>query len=201
MLYLLDRTTVPPGGFKYLCTETGTWITAASHHELIGSVRRHLSANVLPISATLEQDVEHSLCATLPPGICMHKDPQIQLQETRVRKLSIAEVVSATLSIGEFLLRGRERVSPEEANRRAKICTTCPFNQPAGDCTTCSHTSIREVVEKVVGGAQTDSDAALHSCYVCGCTLKAAVWMPLDILQRHAGENLKTLPEWCWKKP
>jgi hypothetical protein len=200
MLHLVDRGMVPPGGFKFLVSETATTITAASFLELVHAVKRHRSANGLHVTATIESEVEHGLCETLPTGSCMHADT-MGSYESRVRTLSLAEVVSATLSIGEFLLRGREKVSQEEADRRAKICSTCPFNLPAGACTTCSHNTLREAVVKIVGAAQTTSDSVLHTCYSCGCTLKAAVWMPLDILQRHAGENLKTLPAWCWKKP
>lgn len=195
MLKLSDRGTVPPGGFKYLNRETQTWVTAASFHELVSAVTRHRTANGLPISSEMDSIVEDQLCTGLPPGTCNHQtEPAFTYKQ-----LNLTDVLAATAMLGKFLIGGRQKVSREEANRRANICASCPANQPTSSCTTCSMNTIRQAVNAVVGGEEVNADSMLGVCAACGCSLKAKVWIPLDLLQQHmTPETLAGLPQWCW---
>ncbi len=198
MLKLLDVGTVPPGGFKYLCPETQTWIRAASFGELVAASERHRASNKLGISENFKDEVESQLCSTMPPGTCKH---EAGVAMSGPRRLTFQDVVSATKALGTWFLKGTPKVAQEEADRRAKICLSCPMNQNFDGCTTCAEKDLREAIASFMGTSKTPFDANLHTCYGCGCTLKAAVWFPLAILQSNTPADVRaTLPDHCWKK-
>lgn len=198
MLKLNDPGTAPPGGYRYFCTETQTWIRAASFPELIAASKSHRAANQLGIPETFKDDVEAQLCSFMPPGTCRH---EAGIAVSGPRRLTFQDVVSATKTLGEWLIKGASKVEQPEAERRAIICLACPMNQNFDGCTTCAEKDLREAISGFMGASRTEYDARLHTCFACGCTLKAAIWLPLEILQKHMPENVKPLlPEYCWKK-
>lgn len=197
MLKLLDPTTAPPGGFRYLCPETKTWISAASFGELISASERHRKSNGLPVSQDFKAELEDQLCSTMPPGTCRH---EIGVVTSGPRRLTFADVVSATKTLGEWFLKGLKKVGQAEAERRASICLACPMNQNFDGCTTCAEKDLREAMVGFMGDSKTPMDANLHTCFSCGCTLKAAIWFPLEILKHNMTDEVKALlPKHCWK--
>lgn len=198
MLKLLDTTSVPPGGFRYLCPETSTWVQAPSFMELISAASRHRAANKLGIPEGFREQVESQLCSTMPPGVCRHESG---VAHSGQRRLSISDVISATKTLGQWFLKGTPKVSQAEADRRATICLSCPMNQQFDGCNTCAEKDIRNAIVSFMGDSTTPYDAQLATCFTCGCTLKAAVWFPLDLLQKNMPDNVKSdLPDHCWKK-
>lgn len=195
MLKLLDPGTVPPGGFRYLCPETRTWINAASFSELVAAASKHRASNQLGVPGHFKEQVEDQLCITMPPGTCMQNGVA---RTTGTRELAFADIVSATKTLGEWVLRGMKKVDQKEAERRANICLSCPFNQPHSGCTSCTEKEMRELVMSVIGDSTTPVDGQLHTCHICGCTLRAAIWLPLEILQKHMRKDLEP-PDYCWK--
>lgn len=198
MLKLIDPGTVPPGGFRYLCPETQTWVTAASFQELLWASERHRAANKLGIPDVFREQVEAQLCSHMPPGTCKH---EAGVAVSGTRRLTFQEVVSASLMLGSWFLKGTPKVAQDEAERRAQICLSCPMNQNFDGCSTCAERDLREAIVGFMGDSKTPYDSNLHSCFACGCTLKAAIFFPLEILQKQMTEEVKTLlPVHCWKK-
>jgi hypothetical protein len=199
MLSLIDPTTVPPGGFRYTQAETGATLTAASLPELMVGVRNHRMANALPIPLEWKQHVLTQLCEKMPPGICRHVagTPDIPLPPAH-RPLSVVEALTGAKVLGEWLFRGFNKISQEEADARSKICSACPFNQPAEGCTTCASNAMREAVESVLGRSRTVAHDSIHTCQVCGCTLRVAVWCPSELLSKHQSPNHERKPDFCW---
>lgn len=199
MLSLIDPTTVPPGGFRYTQPETKTKLTAPSLPELLVKVRDHRLANGLPLRLEWKQEVEQSLCEELPSGVCRHVySPRDTPLAAADRALSVYEVIAGAKLLGSWLFKGFEKVSQEEANRRGRICRSCPFNQPGEGCTTCASNALREAVTSVLGTSRTDDHESLHTCNVCGCSLRVAVWAPRDLLEKYSPQNVQA-PDWCWK--
>lgn len=198
MRKLLDPTTEPPnGGWKYMNEEDGHWSKASSKGELLHAAKAYRAANGFGIPTNFEELLEDQLCSRMPPGTCRQNGTIVR---TGIRSLSLADILAATKTLGEWFLKGMQKVTQGEAERRAAICLGCPFNQPADGCTTCGENDIRSLVASVVGDSHTGVDANLHSCHVCGCTLKAAVWLPGELLRKHANpEAMKLAPAWCWK--
>jgi hypothetical protein len=201
MLSLIDPSTVPPGGFRYLQKETKTTLSGPSLPELLMKVRDHRLANNLPISLEWKQQVEHDMCEEMPPNVCRHvfgvRDVPLPPAH---RPLSIAEVLSGIKTLGAWMFQGFTKISQEEADARSRICAACPHNQEAEGCTVCASNAMREAVESVIGRARTVAHDSLKTCGVCGCQLKLAVWTPIELILKHAPlETSKLAPEWCWK--
>lgn len=194
---LLDPFTVPPGGFRYVCPETAARITAASLGELVANSTNHRKANNLPVTQDFAREIEEQLCGTMPPGTCKHEAGVVM---TGPRRLTFADVVSATKTLGAWFLKGTPKVNQAEAERRARICLSCPMNQNFDGCTTCAERDLREAMVSFMGDSKTEYDANLHTCFTCGCTLKAAIWFPLSLLQNNMTDETKALlPKHCWK--
>lgn len=199
MLSLIDPTTVPPGGFRYLQAETNTTLREASLPELLVKVRDHRLANHLPIPLEWKAHILQWLCEQMPPGICRHVPgtPDIPLPPAH-RPLSVVEALSGAKVLGAWLFNGFSKISQEEADARSRICAACPFNQPAEGCTTCASNALREAVEGVIGKARTVAHDSIHTCQVCGCNLRVAVWCPADLIEQHKSDKQENKPSFCW---
>jgi hypothetical protein len=197
MLKLLDPTSVPPGGFRYVCPETQQRVSAASLNELISAAESHRKSNKLPVSQDFRFELEDQLCSAMPPGTCKH---EAGVAYSGPRRLTFADVVSATKTLGGWFIKGAPKVAQAEADRRAKICLSCPMNQNFDGCTSCAEKDLREVMVGFMGDSKTEYDANLWTCFSCGCTLKAAIWFPLDLLKKNMTTEVKAmLPKHCWK--
>lgn len=199
MLSLIDPNTVPPGGFRYLQAETGALLSAPSMPELLAKVRDHRLANHLPIPLEWKSQVIHWLCGQMPPGICRHVPgtPDIPLPPAH-RPLSLVEALSGAKVLGSWLFNGFQKVSQEEADERSKTCAACPFNQPSDGCTTCASNALREAVEGVIGKSRSLAHDSIHTCQVCGCNLRVAVWCPKGLLEKHKSGKQENKPGFCW---
>lgn len=202
MLAFVDPTTIPPGGFRYVQAETNTTIQAASLPELFGKVRGHRLANNLPIPVEWKLEIEDKVCSIMPPGVCRHlmrsADRDVVLQQPH-RPLQVAELLSGVRVLGSWMWTGFKKVDAEEANRRSKICAACPLNQPGGGCSACASNAMREAVEQILGRSRTIAHDNLQVCHVCGCSLKVAVWVPMELLIKHKPAD-QNRPDWCWLK-
>jgi hypothetical protein len=199
MLSLLDPTTVPPGGFRYLQRETDALLTAPSMSELLTKVRNHRLANNLPLSLDWKLEIENWLCEQLPHGICRHNMARDIPLAPGERPMSVAQAINGARVLGAWMFKGFSKVSQAEADARSKTCAACPFNQPAEGCTVCASNIMREAVASVLGNSRTVAHDNLNTCNICGCTLKLAVWCPVELIHKHSPPN-KNAPEWCWKK-
>jgi hypothetical protein len=63
---LLNTSTVPPGGFRYIQPETEKLISASNWNALKANVAQHRKANGLPIGTDFEAELQDWLCRRLP---------------------------------------------------------------------------------------------------------------------------------------
>jgi len=87
-------------------------------------------------------------------------------------------------------------VSQAEAERRASICRSCPMNRRVDGCLGCG--GVLKVVKELVGARETSHDAALESCSVCHCYLRAKVWVGTSVLNQVEEGLDREYPEHCW---
>lgn len=177
------------------------------YNDLEAEVIRRLKANHLPIPTDLRQRIVDQLCATLPDGWCSDGSMLSRLGSSVSHEFARVLQGTSTL-IDWFVSDNRAKVSLEEANRRASICVGCDFNAPVAGCASCQKASLNTLVNKIVGGQPTSYDASLHSCAVCGCELRAKLWIGLETLQRNMSKaQLAQLPpahngfQGCWLRP
>lgn len=182
----------PPGNWGYTQPETGVRMSAITFQSLLSKVAQHRHNNNLPIT-NMAEEVESAICAALSPA------NQVAYCVTGNRERSavgFAEVVRFTEWLGSWLTTGHKLVPQDEANRRAAICATCPYNVGVKGCGVCQK-SIGILRNKLMKVEPTSSNSAIKACGICGCDLKTIVHVPLDTL-KHRGLEYKNIP-WCWQ--
>lgn len=191
---LIPTSLVPPGGYYYYTQqETGVKLRSNNFDQLVGLVVRHRKANNLPIPFNVRDEIEDKVCAD-KPELCKAQRAVARPD----RPTTLATVLRLTRTL--FKARG-DRVDPEEASRRATICSECDSNITPQGCTGCSSSAIEKTVRFVVGNRKTPQDSYLKSCKYCGCFNAAQVWIPLKALQSTTSEaENESLPSHCWKK-
>lgn len=189
------------GGFKILDPLTGIRIEAVTWDHLVFKVREERKANGAPIGLELEDEIEQWACIAHPDEVSV-----VDERLPKRRNLNLDDVVRGTQVILAFKLAGSPLVSQDEANRRASICARCPMNLMwSQSCSICN--KIDDVVRGVIGQTKTAHDQQLFSCNICGCSLKAAVHLPNDILNRANNAEMNQAFEvasemfGCWHNP
>lgn len=198
MQKLIDQNTVPPDGFRYLQSETRTWIRAPDYSNLFVEVRDHRKANNLPLGTFWEAEVEDQLCQMLPPGLCKESTPaQTKNVFTRV---GWEQVVAGTKTLVNWAAKGFAPVDQALAESRGNICSRCYFNVGhSGGCHSCGQ--VQKLAMSIIGTRTTPANPFLKVCAVCRCTLQAKVWAPIDVVDKGTPEEIYNgYPSFCWVK-
>lgn len=165
------------------------------------AVRTHRRVNNLPEIPDLETRVEEQICEKLPHGHCEYDDPN---RRSRVTKgLTFKDVLRTGRMLVEWHVKfGREVVPQEQAEKRAETCSRCPLRGNIAGCGGCEDAKdLKELVARMVGERKTAADAYLGTCAVCGCALKAKIWLPYELLLKYSGEvKLEDFPDHCWMR-
>lgn len=188
-----------PDGYRFVF-EDGTRIHQSCYGDWLNAIKNHYVMNDYPIPDNWVALAEDQLCNFLPPGFCQYDDGS-----------NVMSHINTRLEMGD-LFRGMEvllriattpdcMVEPEEAERRAAICSACPANITIPGCAPCM--KIPDLVVKINGGKTTSADQFLRSCAVCRCHLQAAVWVK-DEVAAHGitpamHEQFQKIPH-CWKR-
>ena len=183
----------PPDGFRYVFPEDGWVCHAWSYNDWIALAKAHLQANNQQVPQELEVIMQDQLCQSLPPGWCNYDNDQRPRAST---SLGWGDVLVGIKTFSEWISKGAQFVSQEEADRRALVCSRCYLNVNVTGCSSC-----QKMVEEVVRGQKTKYDFALKACGVCMCFLRAKVHFPLEILENNATEHSRAVyPQisWCW---
>lgn len=194
---LSNRTDVPAGGFTHKHSISGYEMSFHVWHLLRSAVTKHCEANGYPF--VTDEEIEAQICERLGPNgakrWCVGDGVSVQGVNIGWR-----DVLHGTMVLGSFLIAGRPLVSEEEAERRAAICAPCSRNvtyaKPCGgDCP-----ELESAVKAIVGNASTTQDVKLGACSTCKCSLKSAVWLPIEIQAKGVTEEMMSqFPSPCWK--
>ena len=191
---------VPYGGpYRWRDPITKVEILGMNWTMLMNRIYDHRKANSIPVGIELEEEVERDLCRDYPAE-CEINDPRFPKVLARI---GFNEILSGTKLLLKVKLENIPLVQREEAERRANICASCPFNvdfqRPcAGLCG-----ELYNVVKAIVGNENVSNSERLKSCSLCGCFLGAAVWLPVDVqlsvLPQEKVDQFNNVPH-CWKK-
>ena len=186
---------VPPGGqWFYEVPETKAFFASRdSMRSLLKQVEAHYVGNKMPVPSDLEALVENHMCPRLPDGFCLGvRAPS----DRKYRPMTFFSIVKFTQTLVSRLFNnGDFFVDRAEAERRSKICVTCPENY-RGICTTCN--GLRAIAAGLIGNRPpTSNDSRLEVCAVCGCTLRAKLQVNRKYLHETV-EHLKEYPAHCW---
>lgn len=202
--------TCPPGGFKFWVEETKQWVpnpmVRSTGHlaigDLMNELRQHYNANRIEMPPNLQLLVEDQLCRNLPGGWCNESGVPVHDQHNPNWMLDFTRLRQGTETLLRWFVTSRKYVEQTEAERRAAICTSCPNNMTAVGCTSCNLPSIMAVINQIRSGRSTSRDAALNACSACGCSLKAKVWLPVDVLRKGTPEQqFSYFTSNCWMLP
>lgn len=202
----------PPGRWRHRIEGIAgpqAWVSEFyAYNDLEEEVVKRYRANGKEVPSDLRQRIIDQMCQQLPDNWCQCGDRTQYSMWFRNAVHEFARVFQGTATLVDWFVAGnREKVSPDVAEYRADRCSTCVFNQPPQGCTTCNQKSLRSKVNEIVGGSATKYDLALNACAICGCELKAKIWLPKEILLRHMSEQqIAQLPpahngfKGCWLK-
>lgn len=209
-LHITSTIRPPYGGvyeFKDPMLPNSDPIRCTTFEQVIRKAEQQRYANGLACGVNFVQEIEQLLCRDYP-NECYNFNAELP----KPRSLSITDVLHGTKVMIAHKLAGSPMVSPEEAAARAAICASnhCLQNVSyAKKCAACI--DVEKLVTSIVGNASTPHDSKLNSCAVCGCALKAAVHVPLEIQAQGATdaqrETFKKIAkamaddgyEPCWK--
>lgn len=197
MLRLLRRDVVPKDGWIYVHESTGMTIKAKSWNELVKRVRTYRLANGISLGPNFEETVGETVCKQQGWGapVCMEQAPPT----VEKRQLGTMDVVNFLKVVKHWLFHNPTLVEAEEADRRAAICATCPYNVEATGCFGC--TNIAGLMFDVIKERATSHDGQLKNCQVCGCVNRAQVWVPRETLDQGVTPEMREeFPAHCWKK-
>jgi hypothetical protein len=199
MQRLIEKSTVPPDGFRYFQPETRTTVRAPDYDNLFVEVAKHRKVNNIPLGALWQGEVENQLCEQLPPGFCKQEDPFKDRRNVFTR-VGWDDVLHGTQSVVSWAVHGGQYVEQALADSRAAICAGCYYNvQIGGLCGAC--TALQNLVAKTTSGRHTSSDAFLKACAVCKCANAVQVHMRTEDLAKGVPEAmLSQFPGFCWKR-
>lgn len=195
MFHIVNKMQTPNRSWVYKQPETGYVIRAIVWSDLLQKVRLHRLANGIPCNIGWEKEFENEVCELmkLSDRWCQ----PVNEDGTVTRQVGFGDVVNFLKVLTAWLPK-REWVSQEEADRRAAICAACPHNVEVAGCSACQNI-VREITE-FLGDRATGYDEKLKGCNVCGCSNRAQVHVPLDVLHKGVSEKMQ-FPEACWKTP
>jgi hypothetical protein len=186
-----DPSVMPPGGWRYVQPETDFEFSASTLRGLVQKVTSHRETNGLPVGDP-RADIEAFVCAQLPVGSedCTHVLEGDYALKTHFTMEDVKRFLQAAVSA----LGSEGLVVQEEAERRASICAACPLNTTVSGCWRCK--GLAEWLFRLIGARTTAHASRLNQCGVCGCAIKAKIWLPQSVA-RKVSEGY-TFPSWCW---
>jgi len=186
-----DPSVMPPGGWRYVQMETDFEFSASTLRGLVQKVTAHRAANGLP-AGDPRAEIEDFVCAQLPLGSedCTHVIEGDYALKTHFTMEDVKRFLQAAVSA----LGSEGLVDSEIAERRASVCAACPLNTSVSGCWRCK--GLAEWLFRLIGARTTAHASRLNQCGVCGCAIKAKIWLPQSVARKVSDGY--TFPSWCW---
>jgi len=186
---------IPPGGFHYEDKVQRFRVEGSSYQSVAEAVLRYRLENKLPVGNPLK-DVLDYVCTNWPHFCSDHNAP---LPVGNGQPALSSRVATWISSLYRFVRSTTTKfVTPEEANRRARICEQCPINKDwKTGCGSCLQAAV-QLGYTFRAGRKVDNEKALGACEVIGQENATAVWV--DNLLPLAPEEQRRLPEKCWRR-
>jgi hypothetical protein len=196
MIQLKDQNSwLPYNAQVYEDKENSITIKGQTLNLLVMRYRNELRSRGLPVPEDLEQRILKEISKKYP-NCCSYIDENPP--EVRIKKNFNINDVKAFLKSVEGTIRSGGVVSQEVAEERTNICMRCPYNKGLPGCEGCS--GVANIVFSIIGARKTNNLGYLKQCGICGCSLKAKVWVPQETIKETAQiqNNANDFPDWCW---
>jgi hypothetical protein len=196
MITLKDNNSwLPYPAQKYTDPESGLSVKGETLKLLVARMKLALQGANLSVPDDLEQKILREICKAAPDS-CLYVDEAAPQVSTK-KGFTIADVKAFVKSVEGTITSGGV-VSQDIAEERTNICMRCPYNTSLPGCEGCS--GVANIVFRVIGARKTKNMGYLKQCGVCGCSLKAKVWVPQETIKQTAQiqNNANDFPDWCW---
>src|SRR6267378_438368 len=131
MQRLVEKSTVPPDGYRFFQSETRTTVRAPDYDNLFVEVARHRKVNNIPLGPLWQAEVEDQLCQQLPSGFCKEEDP-LKDQHNVFTRVGWDDVLRGTQTVASWVVHGGAYVEQALADSRAATCARCYYNVQIG---------------------------------------------------------------------
>lgn len=197
MRKLKNRSLVPPDSYRYTDPISGHQTESSTYGDWIEAARQHRIANGFDVPLDFTGQMEDQLCGSIPPEWCEREAGDVASWVNT--RFSWTDVQAGMVAFSEWGRQGLPLVDEAEANRRARICVTCPLNVHVSGCAACH--KIASILTGLVAKKVSQHDDQLKACAVCHCANRAQIWFPLDVLDsKNTPEKQAALPSFCWQK-
>ena len=187
----------PPGGWRYTVPGTGVTLTAPFFNTLKPRVIKHLKANGVVVDDERLLLLEDGACrATRPAGSGGAKRPAKPV-EGKLPHLTLDKAERFIKTVWQ-VLKDRQFVPREEAERRLTICMSCPLATSIGGCEGCT-TLFKKAVELMDKKNPLTVEEGKEFCGACGCLIRAKCLIPNATLDRAEGGTKPKYWEGCWR--
>lgn len=200
MLRLLNRDTTVPDSFSFTHPETGWTTIALDWYTFQEKVREHRTANNLP-PVTVEE-VDNQVCLRCPPGWCEHYGTDVDSHTPVSTRLTWSDIATGIKAYVGLKLAGSQPVERAEADRRAKVCSSCYLRVDVQGCGSCIRMADALLGDEWAARKTSyDNFIAKKACGVCRCTLQNIVHWPLDLLDKaDDSDKQASYPLFCWRR-
>lgn len=198
---------IPRGGFRYVHQEDGHVTEHIVLEECYRLAVEYRHNNHYPVPLDFRTQMEDAMCKQVDQdGICVDGATKKSYRSTHRPPLSPREIWEGTKFAADYLKSGLPEAPDEEVKRRIAICLTCEFNVTFDEspkwCAGCGVSKVaHSIMDFITRRQRFENEEKLKACQHCGCSLKALVRPPLDLIQKHLPDYLnERLPQHCWKK-
>ncbi len=193
MALLKTPNTSPPGGFKYVQSETKLTIVGDSLQDLTAKVVSHRKYKGLKPddTHTVGHEIQRQICTRLGNGECKPEAADVWVPVKTTKRFSLSDILAFSKAMIEFAKSGASMAPMDEAQRRRKICADCPINQRAVGCK-CS--LFYKAVDAALPKERRFHD--MHICGICNCSNAVKVNMPVSVLLTESRDL--SFPVHCW---
>lgn len=183
----------PPNGWVY--EEDGVQVKGLTYADLIQNVLKWRLQSRKPVH-TVQIDVNAYIARVSPQSVLIRKD---QLKHKQRTEHTLADrIYNFACRVYDNFKPDAVSATPHEADRRARICSECPYNQSFNfNCPACQSETNR-LLQGVRSGRTTQYDRKLKGCARIGYDLSTAVWLEDDQLGPKSTDE--RLPKNCWRR-
>lgn len=194
---LRSKNLEPKNGWRYLQAETQLWIEGSNWWELVDKVIDHRTyKGLMPQDkASVAADIEEQLCMVLGAEWCYgNKGEEWKPYVDVADGLGMQKVIGISSFMLELVRSNEPLVDKTEAERRANICKSCPFNKKSN---TCVCTPIYKTMAALIPKER--QIEGLQICGICGCMLQLKVLMPQSVIVQDNENKQRRYPDYCWQ--
>ena len=191
MFRLANSQNTPPGEWRYTLSEPSQKFHAQTKAALVEKIHAFCKANGVTVPRNLDAEIEDQICRENHGFQCDDEGAKLSAWAT------FQSLLSGLTVLAPWVADGRPMVSQELADTRGSVCVGCSYNlQPEG-CAPCASAYILRRVADLIGAAKAKDHDKLQACGICGCNLRAKVWVPTEYLKKAKLFDVEQLPEWC----